>query len=110
MPPNNTFQSEESYYSVLFHELVHSTGHASRCDRSAMGKGSFGSEKYSKEELIAEMGAAMLCAITGIENQIEMSAAYIASWLSALKDDPKLVMQAAGKAQKAADFIQNIEW
>jgi antirestriction protein ArdC len=66
----------------------------------------FGDEIYSKEELVAEMGAAMLCGVVGIENKtIKNSASYIQSWLSKLRDDKKLVVHAAAAAQKAADFI-----
>lgn len=93
----------EEYYSTLFHEMIHSTGHK---DRLARTFGAFGDEKYSKEELIAEMGAAMLCGIAGIENNtIENSASYIKSWLSALKDDTRLIFHASAQAQKAVDYI-----
>ena len=108
MPVKESFEKEEFFYSVLFHELGHSTGHKSRLDRKDMGAGSFGSEKYSKEELVAEMTAAFLCGVCQIENMIiENSAAYIQSWLKALKNDKKLVVLAAAQAQKAADYILN---
>lgn len=107
-PPLKDFKVPEEYYCTLFHEMVHSTGHKSRLARpgvTAYGV-AFGDEVYSKEELVAEMGAAMLCGVAGIDNStIENSASYIDSWLRALKNDSRLVLQAAAQAQKAADFI-----
>lgn len=105
MPARNTFHSSEGYYSVLFHELTHSTGHESRLNRSI--RNVFGDADYSKEELVAEMGAAMLCATCGIENvrTIENTTAYLQSWLKALKADSRMVVLAAAQAQKAADWI-----
>jgi antirestriction protein ArdC len=111
MPSPEQFKSGEDYYSVLFHELTHSTGHESRLNRKGVSGAdgqwsAFGSQSYSKEELVAEMGAAFLCGQAGIvERTLDNSAAYIKSWLSRLKDDPRLVVQAAAQAQKAADFI-----
>ena len=108
MPPRVQFENEEEYYSTLFHEIVHSTGHKSRLNRPGMENIEFGSETYSKEELIAEMGAAFLCAYSGIEQAtIHNSTAYIQNWLEHLKNDKKLVIQAAQKAQKAVDYIYN---
>lgn len=105
MPNLNKFSTPEHYYGTLFHELTHSTGHTSRLNRPFGAN--FGDERYSKEELIAEMGAAFLCAKTGIENKSldDNSAAYIQSWLKALKDDKKLIITAAGQAQKAVNHI-----
>lgn len=103
MPNRGSFESEETYYSTLFHEFGHSTGHKSRLDRGL--DGSFGSDPYAREELVAEMCAAFLCATAGIENTVNHNAAYIASWLKKLQGDPKLVVIAAGQAQKAADLI-----
>jgi antirestriction protein ArdC len=107
MPERETFDNPESYYSTLFHEFTHSTGHESRLNRNGIVETHFfGDEIYSKEELVAEMGAAMLCGIVGIENKtIRNSASYIQSWLGKLRDDKKLVVYAAAAAQKAADFI-----
>jgi len=107
MPKKELFLSDAEYYSTMFHELGHSTGHASRLNRESEAKNHmFGSADYSREELIAEITASFLCAESEIENEtIENSAAYIAGWLSKLKDDKKLLVQAAGKAQKAADYI-----
>jgi|TARA_R110000824_G_C15195934_1_gene675263 antirestriction protein ArdC len=107
IPPRDTFTSADGYYSTLFHECIHSTGHVSRLDRQAVtgGKANHGSETYSREELIAELGAAFLCADAGIENTIPQSAAYCASWLKALKGDSKLIISAASGASKAARYI-----
>lgn len=106
IPEKNDFQNVEEYYSTLFHECVHSTGHEKRLDRSISEKTAFGDPTYAKEELIAEMGAAFLSAESGIENAtIDNSTAYIANWLTALENDKRLVVNAAGKAQKASDYI-----
>jgi antirestriction protein ArdC len=109
VPRPNLFQVGEEYYSTLFHELTHSTGHESRLNRKGIVElNSFGSHEYSKEELVAEMGAAYLCAQSGIvESTIQNSAAYISGWLKRLRNDNKFVVQAAAQAQKAADFILN---
>lgn len=108
MPPEKFFHSVEEYYSTLFHELVHSTGHKRRLNRDGFKEGEtvmFGSTSYSKEELIAEMGNAFLCSESGIETTFDNSVAYIQSWVKKFKDHPRMVVQAAGAAQKAADFI-----
>jgi antirestriction protein ArdC len=111
MPPMIDFKQCEEFYCVMFHELAHSTGHKSRLNRPGItGIAAFGSETYSKEELVAEMTAAMLCGTAGIENTYENSAAYIASWLKALKSDNKMIVQAAAQAQKAADYILGVKW
>jgi antirestriction protein ArdC len=109
MPRFEQFVSAESYYATTFHELAHSTGHESRLKRPGiMDRHSFGDDDYSKEELVAEMSAAMLCGVAAISPPtIDQSAAYIASWLRALKDDRKLLVSAAGQAQRAADYILN---
>ncbi|WP_026688370.1 ArdC family protein [Alteribacter aurantiacus] len=106
-PPLRHFPKAEEFYSTLLHEMVHSTGHQKRLSRSGITTESvaFGDEVYSKEELVAEMGAAMLCGTAGIDNTIENSASYIQSWLRALKEDHKLVVHAAAQAQKACDYI-----
>ena len=108
MPARGLFHSSEEYYATEFHELAHSTGHAKRLHRENFDNPvSFGSESYSKEELIAEMTAAMLCGIAGIEQRIlENSAAYLKTWIARLKSDSRLLVSAASQAQKAADFIQ----
>lgn len=111
MPHKEQFQNSEEYYSTLFHEMVHSTGHLKRLGRftGEAIKATFGSEIYSKEELVAELGSAMLCGIAGINNTIENSASYLQSWLKVLKNDNKLIVQAAGLAQKACDHILGIK-
>lgn len=105
MPLFASFETAEEYYSTLFHELVHSTGHERRLARPEITDLSpFGTPSYSKEELIAEMGAAFLCGIAGIENvTLDNSAAYIEGWLRKLRHDKKLVIVAAAQAQKAAN-------
>jgi antirestriction protein ArdC len=107
LPNPRTFYQDEHYYSTLFHELVHSTGHRKRLDRhSKFSDHRFGSRDYSQEELVAEMGASYLCGLCGIENVvIDNSAAYIQSWLNKLKSDNKFIVQAASYAQKAMDYI-----
>jgi antirestriction protein ArdC len=106
LPPVESFREEEGYYATRFHETVHSTGHASRLDRELPPRSQ--EEAYSREELIAELGAAMLCGISGIAPvRIEQSAAYIASWLRALRDDKRMVVSASQQAQCAVDYIRN---
>ena len=109
MPAAELFQSSEGYYSTLFHELTHATGHESRLKRLNTDKlAPFGSKDYSQEELVAEMGAAFLCGHCQIENQtIDNSAAYIQGWLRKLRNDKRMVVFAAAQAQKASDFILN---
>ena len=108
MPNSSLFTSNEAYYSTLFHELTHSTGHQSRLGRHGWLKGGFhpDAHEYSKEELVAELAAAMLCGYSGIENAtIDSSAAYIEHWMNRLTDDCRTFILAAHDAQKAADFI-----
>jgi antirestriction protein ArdC len=111
VPDINSFRTAEEYYSVTFHEMIHSTGLESRLGRfKKTDSHLFGSQTYSFEELVAELGASMLCGITGIESvTIENSASYIQSWLKKLKNDPYFVVQASGKAQKACDYILKAE-
>jgi antirestriction protein ArdC len=107
MPHKQKFESAESYYATLFHELAHSTGHPSRVGRDGIENvNSFASESYSKEELIAEMSSAFLCGVSGFSPAvIGQSAAYLHSWISRLKGDSRLLISAASAAQKASDFI-----
>ncbi len=107
VPRPERFDEPGEYYSTVFHELTHSTGHRSRLARPGVtDEIRFSSRTYSKEELIAEMGAAFLCGHCGIENTvIGNSVAYIAGWLQKLRDDKRLVVHAAAAAQKAADHI-----
>ena len=101
------FLSREFYYATAFHELAHSTGHSSRLDRGLdTNLAPFGTADYSREELIAEMGAAFLSAVAGISPPtIEQSAAYIAGWRKKLTADPKLIVSAAGAGQRAAHWV-----
>lgn len=107
IPKPEVFEDRESYYCTLFHELSHSTGHSSRLDRGLDTKlAPFGSPDYSREELVAEMSAAFLSATAGISPPtIEQSAAYIDNWRRVLKSDKRVVVTAAGLAQKSADLI-----
>jgi len=106
MPLKEVFMCTEEYYSTLFHEMGHSTGHESRLSRKGITEfDGFGSHQYSQEELVAEMTAAFLCAHSGIENTIDNSVAYLQSWSKALKDDTKMIVYAASQAQKASELI-----
>ena len=106
LPIRKQFTSTAEYYSTMFHELTHSTGHPSRLNR--LSKPSFfGTEDYSKEELVAEIGAATLVNHVGIEtdSSFRNNAAYIQNWLKVLKDDKRFIVSAAGKAEKAVALI-----
>jgi antirestriction protein ArdC len=104
MPWIQSFVSSEEYYSTLFHELVHSTGARHRIDRQLATD--FATDRYSREELIAEIGAGFLCAMAGIENKtLDNTASYINSWIDILKADHRIVVSAASHAQKAVDYI-----
>ena len=110
LPDLKQFTNSNEYYSTAFHEMAHSTGHKSRLDRFKDTESyKFGSESYSKEELIAEVGSTMLCNHVGIEipETFENSVAYIQSWAKVLKDkdNVRLVTTAASAAQRAVNFI-----
>ena len=107
IPNRSQFSMIEEFYSTLFHELIHSTGHADRLGRKTLtAAAAFGSEEYGKEELVAEFGASFLCGEAKIDNTtIKNSAAYINSWKKVIKADVTLVLKAAGMGQKAADYI-----
>lgn len=110
VPDISQYKIIEEYYSTSFHELTHSTGHSSRLKRFGEkndGIAAFGDDVYSKEELIAEIGSAMLMSISGIERPetFTNSAAYLQSWLKVLKEDKRLIVTAANSAQKAVDLI-----
>lgn len=110
MPPAELFDTPQDRYAVLYHELTHSTGHSSRLDRGLDAQdrlAPFGSAEYSAEELVAEMGAAYLCAHAEIDTAplLGQSAAYIAGWLRALADDRRLLVSACSKAFRAAEYI-----
>lgn len=110
LPLFEQFKQSEEYYSTAFHESVHSTMKTSRCNRQEDRKGkvvSFGSEEYSKEELVAEVGSAQLMNIVGIETtkSFRNSTAYIQSWLKVLRNDNKFIVSASSKAEKAVNYI-----
>ncbi|MBN9320502.1 MAG: DUF1738 domain-containing protein [Caulobacterales bacterium] len=106
MPPFESFIDPESYYATLGHEHVHWTKHKSRLDRD-FGRSRWGDEGYAREELVAELGAAFLCADLGLELEPRRDHAdYIASWLKVLKDDRRFIFTAAAYAQKACQFLQ----
>lgn len=109
LPKVKSFRSSAGYYGTLFHELVHSTGAEKRLNRKSVAdRVSFNAESYATEELIAEMGAAYLCGITGqLPNTIKNNVAYLDHWLGILKNDKRILITAAGQAQRAVDFIQN---
>ena len=110
LPSESTFHGPEHYYSTLFHEAGHSTGHESRLNRHNMETGiaAFGTATYSKEELVAEFGAAFLCHESSIENTIENSTAYIQGWSKAIGRDKRLVITAASLGEKAANYIVGV--
>lgn len=108
VPKRADYDNPAEFYSTLFHEMTHSTGHKSRCSREGITEfDHFGSDKYGREELVAEMGSAMLIGIAGIDapevtgNQVE----YLTNWGAAIKANKTMFVDAAGKAQRAVDFI-----
>lgn len=106
LPRRELFASPEDFYCTLFHELSHATGHPTRLNRQGVTElAAFGSHTYTREELVAECGAAFLAAEVGIESTLESSAAYIGGWLKKIKEDKRLVVLAAAQAQKAADYV-----
>lgn len=113
MPPRHSFRETAGYYATLFHELTHSTGHPDLLNRNEIaeiqGKGS---DSYAREELVAELGSAILTRRAGVKpdpEDVDQEAAYIAGWLRALRDDKNLLISASSRAQKAADFILSEE-
>lgn len=114
LPLFEQFKQSEEYYSTAFHESIHSTMKTSRCNRQEDRKGkvvSFGSEEYSKEELVAEVGSAQLMNIVGVETtkSFRNSTAYIQSWLKVLRNDNKFIVSASSKAVKAVNYILGIQ-
>lgn len=107
MPELPKFKAAELFYSTLFHELSHATGHKRRCDRTDQKAGSkFGNAVYAMEELVAEISAAMMGAQLGFQpGHIEDSAAYVQSWLKVLRDDKRAIVKAATAAQRSADYL-----
>lgn len=102
VPPQPAFFEQINYYRTCFHELGHWTGHASRLNREF--KGRYGSHAYAREELVAELSSAFVCASLGIAPTVR-HADYLGSWLEVLKEDNRAIFNAASLASKAADFI-----
>ena len=102
VPPQPAFFEQINYYRTALHELTHATGHASRLGRNLLN--SFGSKDYAREELVAEMGSAFLCAALGIVPTVR-HADYLGSWLEVLREDNRAIFRAASAASKAADWI-----
>lgn len=108
MPPKTSFKSQSGYYATLLHELIHWTGHESRCDRNL--KNQSGSKDYAKEELVAEMGAAFLTMQLGVVNELrEDHAKYLGSWLKALGNDKTFIFKAGTLASKAASYLDGLQ-
>ena len=107
LPSVEQFKSVAEYYSTAFHELVHSTGHKSLLNRFEKGSTRFGSDVYSKEELVAEIGTACILHRLGIEtdDSFKNSTAYIQNWVKQLKEDKKMIVSASSKAEKAVQLI-----
>jgi antirestriction protein ArdC len=109
VPTINNFRSSEAYYSTLLHEIIHSTGHKKRLGRFNPDEhlSPFGSPDYSREELVAEIGASFLLKRLNIDNDktLQQNSAYIQSWIRALNNDVRLIAVAAGRAEKAAQFV-----
>jgi antirestriction protein ArdC len=109
MPPFECFRSPESYYATLAHELTHWTKQKTRLDRE-FGRQRWGDEAYAREELVAELGAAFLCADLALTPEPGTDhAAYIQSWLKVLRDDKRAIFAAAAHAQRAADFLHGLQ-
>jgi antirestriction protein ArdC len=109
MPELKAFRDGESYYATLAHEMTHATQHETRLNRD-LGRKRFADAGYAMEELVAEIGAAFLCADLGITPETrDDHAAYIASWLKVLKDDKRAIFTAASHAQKAADYLHGLQ-
>jgi antirestriction protein ArdC len=110
VPAMSQYDVIEEYYSTAFHELTHSTLKESRCNRRSSGqKAAKGSKEYSKEELVAEIGSCFLCNTAGLDSEkaFNNSVAYLQGWLKALKNDPKMIINASTQAEKAAEYILN---
>jgi antirestriction protein ArdC len=109
MPPFVSFKEPEAFYATLAHEMTHWTKHPKRLDRE-FGRKRFGDEGYAMEELVAELGAAFVCADLQLTPAPrEEHASYIASWLKALKDDRRAIFSAAAHAQRASDYLVSLQ-
>lgn len=110
MPMMNSFVNSEEFYHTYMHEVIHSTGAANRLNRlKSTDNTKFGSMEYSKEELVAEVGAAILCNETGIDYNIQNTQSYINSWTKYMKDKPGEVVSAFTKAMKASEYVLAID-
>jgi antirestriction protein ArdC len=107
LPHLSQFESADSYFATLFHEVVHATGHPNRLDRFCHEEGTR-IEKYSFEELVAEVGAAFVCGFCGIRNPVveQLQESYIAGWAEVFRKDSRILLRAASAAQRAADYIR----
>jgi antirestriction protein ArdC len=109
MPPFETFRDAESHAAVLAHELTHATKHSKRLARD-LGRKRFGDEGAAREELVAELGSAFLCADLNLTPEVrEDHAAYIATWITVLKGDARAIFSAAAHAQRAADYLHSLQ-
>ena len=109
LPPFEAFKDKESYYATALHELTHWTKHKDRLERDFSAK-RFGDTGYAREELVAELGAAFLCADLGITPDIrDDHAAYLGHWLNVLKEDKRAIFSAAAHAQRAADYLKGLQ-
>lgn len=109
LPPIEAFHHQEGYYATKAHEMIHWTRHKSRLDRD-FGRKKWGDEGYAQEELVAEIGAAFLCSTLDITPEVrEDHVAYIENWLQVLRNDKRAVFRAASYAQKAVDFLDNLQ-
>lgn len=110
IPLPEQFADSNEYYSTLFHEMTHSTGHENRLNRLSK-VAAFGNEDYSTEELVAEIGSASIMATLGLETDstLNNSAAYIKGWLKALKNDKRMIVVASARAEKAVKMILNVQ-
>ena len=111
MPNLESFRDSETYYATLAHEQVHSTGHQDRLNRKLEKSAAFGSADYGREELVAELGASMILSVIGISKPAieDNRNAYIASWIKSIRNDPKAVVVASGKASKAAEYLLKLD-
>jgi len=109
MPPFETFRDAESYAATLAHEATHWTKHSKRLARD-LGRVRHGDEGYAREELVAELGAAFLCADLDLTPEVrEDHAAYVATWITVLKTDTRAIFSAAAHAQRAADYLHSLQ-
>ncbi|POF42340.1 DNA primase [Pseudomonas laurylsulfativorans] len=105
LPIKGQFEDVGSYYATALHELTHWSGHLSRLNRDGITGGhAFGSAEYAFEELVAEMGAAFLCALTGTQGELRHEE-YLASWLKILKEDKRAIFRASGQAREASEYL-----